>query len=151
MTKFKIGDYAKRIKHCKYLSELVGPPPYVVTAVSPDGMYIQVNNWVVGTRIPYPWYASNFVLDDEYEPALPPVPEYVTYHETDSPLRTDFKLRVQHSALPGYILLGLSACKKDTQDSARTGIRLSADDVLNLCHDLRRMAMEIRRKERAGS
>ena len=148
MTKFKIGDYAKRIKHCKTLSELVGPPPYVVTAVSPDGTCIQVNNWVSRTRIPCPWYTSNFVLDDEYEPALPPVPEYVTYHETDSPLRTDSELRVKHSAHPGYILLELSACKKDTQDFARTGIRLSADDVFNLCHDLRRMAMELKRKEK---
>ncbi|BBD74647.1 hypothetical protein [Pectobacterium phage PPWS2] len=142
MSKFKIGDYVKRIGQCKALSKLVGPPPYVVTAVSPNG-YIQVNNWA---GIQCSWYVGNFVLDDEYEPALPPVPEYVTYHETDSPLRTDSKLRVQHSAHPGYILLELSACKKDTQDSARTGIRLSADDVFNLCHDLRRMAMDIKRK-----
>ena len=147
MSKFNIGDNVRRLYKSPYF-EMVGPAPHVVTSVSMCGNWLQINNathTVRGRCNTHPWFADNYELVEE---TLPPAPESVAYMETDSPLRTHATLLVQPSAYSGYVLLELAAREKGTQDSARTGMRLSADDVLALCHDLRRMAMDIKRKEK---
>lgn len=79
------------------------------------------------------------------EEQLPPAPESVTYAETDSPLGTDAILRIGKSKFAG-LLLELVATRHVDGGYAAAGMRLDADDALQLAGDLRRMAMDIKRK-----
>lgn len=85
-------------------------------------------------------------LETEDDP-LPPVPESVLYREEDSPVGTDAELLVKGSKYGG-LLLELRARRESDGKFACAGMRLDPDAALQLAHDLRRMAMDIKRKQK---
>lgn len=85
-------------------------------------------------------------LETDDDP-LPPAPESVLYREEDSPVGTDAELLVKGSKYGG-LLLELHAHRNSDGKSAWAGMRLDPDAALQLAHDLRRMAMDIKRKQK---
>lgn len=120
---------------------------YTITGVSTGGHWLQLDNFTDGGRDYYPWYASNFELYQEPEDELPPVPDSVYYPDM-------FTLLTGKRAAGGTS--GLTVRQSPyTAEAISLSIdhskwtRLDADAALQLAHDLRRMAMEIKRKEKA--
>ena len=142
MVNFKVGDKVVRKAHHNndIFLHYVGPAPYVVTAVSTDGYFLCINNWVNGGGDRYPWSRSNFTLVAEQDDPLPPAPESVLYVNT-------YKWGIKVNNLGDGIHVGVG---DPNTGHGWTYASLDADTALQLCHDLRRMAMEIRRKERNG-
>lgn len=149
MSKFKVGDKVVRTKVCgkdgHFLSNLGQKIYYTVTSVIGD-YWIQVD-WWVDREDEHPWHALNFELYQEPEDELPPVPDNVYYPDM-------FELLTGIRAAGGTSGLTLrkspytsSAVSLSIDDSKWT--RLDADAALQLAHDLRRMAMDIKRKEKA--
>lgn len=140
MPKFKVGDKVVRTKDCSkdesFLSKLGHDTYYTVTSVVGDH-WLQVDGWV-DRADEHPWYASNFELYQEPEEGLPPVPRSVSYLKDDGRR----KLEVYNTGSSVTLLLSL-------RKVSTLGYSLDPDSALQLAHDLRRMAMEIRRKEKA--
>ena len=149
MYKFKVGDKVVR-KSCglgdaEFLSELGLDIYYIVTSVSDGGYWLQVDG-VSKPSCKHPWYALNFELYQEPDDELPPVPDSVYYPDM-------FELLTGIRDAGGTSGLTLrkspytsSAVSLSIDDSKWT--RLDADAALQLAHDLRRMAMDIKRKEK---
>lgn len=142
MGKFNVGDVVVR-KHA--LNNLfryeIGDGPYIVTAVSSRGHWLQINGWDSNGKDKHPWCAINFELVQMDDP-LPPAPESVRYyHRGYHSIHTDAYLDV-HS---GHFASGP---RIRINDKDNRGITIDADTALQLAHDLRRMAMDIKRKEK---
>lgn len=150
MHKFKVGDKVVRKELCDedeyFLSKLGRYSYYTVTSVSGGGYFIQVDGLALsGDK--HPWYAANFELHQEPEDELPPVPDGVYYPDM-------YTLLTGLPAAGGTS--GLTARKSPyTSEAISLSIdgskwtRLDADAALQLAHDLRRMAMDIKRKGKA--
>lgn len=145
MDMFKVGDKVDRVQGLRSFQKLEGGGPYTVTAVSPSARFIQINlNNHYGD--PYPWDAQNFKLVEQDDP-LPPAPESVRYNDEYSD-RFAYKqtwLDVKQDDKQIYIETGQYGEYKGV------GMVLSPDAALQLAHDLTRMAMGIKRRERAQS
>ena len=150
MLMFKVGDKVVRKESCGedefFLSKLGRDIYYTVTSVSRQGSFIQVNG--LGTSgNKHPWYISNFELYQEPADELPTVPDSVYYPDM-------FTLLTGKRAAGGTS--GLTVRQSPyTAEAISLSIahskwtRLDSDAALQLAHDLRRMAMEIKRKEKA--
>lgn len=149
MSKFKVGDKVVRTKGCgkdeHFLSKLGRDIYYTVTSVIGDH-WLQVDGWVDGAD-KHPWYVRNFELYQEPEDELPPVPGSVYYPDM-------FTILTGKRAAGGTS--GLTVRQSPyTEEAISLSIdrskwtRLDADAALQLAHDLRRMAMEIKRKGKA--
>lgn len=140
MSKFKVGDKVVR-KSCglgdaEFLSELGLDIYYIVTSVSDGGYWLQVDG-VSKPSCKHPWYALNFELYQEPDDELPPAPSSVSYIK-DGGQR---KLRAQIAGCSVNLILSL-------RKVSALGYSLDPDAALQLAHDLRRMAMEIKRKDK---
>lgn len=152
MSKFKVGDKVVRTKDCgkdeNFLSKLGRDIYYTVTSVSGDS-WLQVDGWVY-REDKHPWCALNFELYQEPEDEeLPPVPDSVYYPDM-------FTLLTGKRAVGDTS--GLTVRQSPyTEEAISLSIyrskwtRLDADAALQLAHDLRRMAMEIKRKEKQNA
>lgn len=122
-----------------------------VLTFTPDTMEYRNENGEVGeysnTWLKLMLLNGSFEFVPEDEP-LPPAPESVAYAETGSPLGTDAILRIGKSKFDGLLLLELVATRHVDGARAAAGMRLDVDDALQLAHDLRRMAMEIKRNQK---
>lgn len=141
---FKIGDKVVRKGSCGedeyFLSKLGSAPYYIVTSICSSGGFIQVDG--IFTRgDTHPWIASNFELYQESEDELPPVPDSVSYLKENG--RRKLVARINGDSV--NVLLSLSY--HNITDAV--GYSMEPDAALQLAHDLRRMAMEIKRKEKA--
>lgn len=88
--------------------------------------------------------SAGFELVEEQDDPLPPAPESVRYND-EYPNRSAYKqtwLDVKQDDNQVYIETGQYG------ESKGVGMVLSADAALQLAHDLTRMAMEIKRKEK---
>lgn len=151
MHKFKIGDKVVRKEQCDedeyFLRKLGHNIYYTVTSVSGGGYFIQVDGLALsGDK--HPWYAANFELYQEPDDELPPVPNSVYYPDM-------YTLLTGLQAVGGTSGLTVrkspytsEAISLSIDDSKWT--RLDADAALQLAHDLRRMAMDTKRKEKAN-
>ncbi|UVX30380.1 hypothetical protein A1l_00038 [Klebsiella phage VLCpiA1l] len=146
MHKFKVGDKVVRKEDMgkdTFFQERLGSKIYyVVTSVSSGGYWLQLDGWCSNHNT-HPWYVLNFELYQEPEDELPPAPKSVRYHHIGySRLNCDSYLDVY----TGSFAYGphIRLCNKDN-----IGITIDADTALQLAHDLRRMAMDIKRKEKA--
>lgn len=150
MSKFKVGDKVVRKAHknnSSFKTYLGDFSYYVITDITASGHWMQLDNFTDGGNDPYPWYAEHFELYQEKGDELPPVPASVYYPDM-------FELITGHGAIGGTAGLEArvspltpSAVSLSIDDSKWT--RLDADAALQLAHDLRRMAMGIKRKEKA--
>lgn len=151
MHKFKVGDKVVRKERndedAYFLSNLGRNIYYTVTSVSGGGYFIQVDGWALSDD-KHPWYINNFELYQEPDDELPPVPDSVYYPDM-------YTLLTGLQAVGGTSGLTVrkspytsEAISLSIDDSKWT--RLDADAALQLAHDLRRMAMDIKRKEKAN-
>lgn len=142
MSKFKVGDKVVREPRSKNNSifEMYQGvfDYYTITSISAGGHWLQVDNFTDRGKDLHPWYASNFELYQEPEDELPPVPLSVSYLKDDGRR----KLEVYNTGSSVTLLLSL-------RKVSTVGYSLDPDAALQLAHDIRRMAMEIKRKEKA--
>lgn len=154
MSKFKVGDKVVRKewmgKDTLFQSRLGGKIYYVVTSVSDGGYWLQLDGWCSNHNT-HPWYTLNFELYQEPEDELPPVPDEVAYMNSKRDPRNDQRLVLDkyNGAGEGLMYIGIIPRKGSTRAQGEIGINIDPDSALQLAHDLRRMAMEIKRKEKA--
>lgn len=151
---FKVGDKVVRTKDCgkdeNFLSKVGQDIYYTVTSITGD-CWLQVDGWVDGDD-KHPWYSSNFELYQEPEDEeLPPVPASVAYMNSKRDPGNDQRLVIDkdNGDGKGLMYIGVIPRKGSTRAMVEIGINIDPDSALQLAHDLRRMAMEIKRKEKA--
>lgn len=150
MSKFKVGDKVVRKSpdDSSSFKEHQGDfDYYTVTAMTSSGHWLQLDNFTIDDDY-YPWYTPNFELYQGSDDELPPVPDSVYYPDM-------YTLLTGRPAAGGTS--GLTVRKSPyTSGAINLSIdgskwtRLDADAALQLAHDLRRMAMDIRRKGKAS-
>lgn len=154
MSKFKVGDKVVRTvcgrEDEDFLRMLGEAAYYTVTSVSFGGCWLQVNG-VSKVYDERPWAAINFELYKEPEDELPPVPASVTYMNSKRDSRNDQRLVLEkdNGCWEGLMYIGIIPRKGSTRAQEEIGINIDPDSALQLAHDIRRMAMEIKRKEKA--
>lgn len=152
MSKFKVGDKVVRTKSCgkdeDFLSNLGRKIYYTVTSVSGNG-WLQVDGWV-DREDWYPWCALNFELYQEPKDELPPVPDSVAYLNTKRDPGNDQRLVLERDSETdeGLLYIGIVPRKGSTRAEREIGINMSPDAALQLAHDLRRMAMSVKREQK---
>lgn len=156
MHKFKVGDKVVRKELCDedgyFLSKLGPDIYYTVTSVSGGGYFIQVDGLALsGDK--HPWYAANFELYQEPDDELPPAPTSVRYYHSTADADNSQHMLVQpHWGLEGHLSIAIVKSGKEFDPLAygdALSLNLEPDAALQLAHDLRRMAMDIKRKEKA--
>lgn len=155
MSMFKVGDKVVRKERCGedeyFISKLGGSPYYIVTSVSDGGRFIQVDG-IITRSDRHPWYVNNFELYQEPEDEeLPPIPASVTYMNSKRDPGNDQRLVLEkdNGDREGLMYIGVVPKKGSTRAKVEIGINIDPDSALQLAHDIRRMAMEIKRKEKA--
>lgn len=155
MSMFKVGDKVVRKEWCGedeyFISKLGSSPYYIVTSVSAGGRFIQVDGFITRSDR-HPWYVNNFELYQEPEDGeLPPVPASVTYVNSKRDPGNDQRLVLEkdNGDGEGLMYIGVVPKKGSTRAKVEIGINIDPDSALQLAHDLRRMAMEIKRKGKA--
>lgn len=156
MSKFKVGDKVVRTVRNRedegFLRMLGEAAYYTVTSRSFGGCWLQVNG-VSKVYDECPWAATNFELYQEPKDELPPVPDSVMYYNSTTSEDNFQHMLVQpHWELEGHLSIAIVKSGKKFNPLAYgdiLAINLEPDAALQLAHDLRRMAMEIRRKEKA--
>lgn len=144
MSMFKVGDNVVRKESCGedelFLSKLGRDIYYTVTSVSKQGSFIQVNGLgTSGDR--HPWYVGNFELYQEPKDELPPVPRSVSY------LKENGHRKLVACINGSLVNVLLSLSYRGSTDAV--SYSMEPDAALQLAHDIRRMAMDIKRKEKA--
>lgn len=148
MTKFKVGDVVERTGGVSgvwraFAARDTGP--YIVTSTTPGG-WIQLNGCesIHEGLGKHPFDDDNFTLVEQ-DDQLPPAPESVRYyHRGYYGIHADAYLDV-HS---GHFASGP---RIRINDKNNRGITIDADTALQLAHDLTRMAMEIKRREKQNA
>lgn len=153
MFKFKVGDKVVRTAESQTFWRIQGVKNYyIVTDVGVGGYFLQLDG-VRDKEDPRPWYAPNFELYQEPEDdELPPVPVSVTYMNSKRDPGNDQRLVLEkdNGGGKGLMYIGVIPRKGSTRAQEEIGINIDPDSALQLAHDLRRMAMDIRRKEKAS-
>ena len=151
MPKFKVGDKVVRkpgTNHVGFKEYQGDCSYYIVTDMTSGGHWLQLNYSTIDGDC-YPWYAPNFELYQEPDDELPPVPDSVYYPDMYT-LLTGLHACGGTSGLtvrqPPYTAEAISLSIDGSKWT-----RLDADAALQLAHDLRRMAMNIKRKEKANA
>ena len=151
MHKFKVGDKVVRKEWCGedeyFISKLGGSPYYIVTSVSAGGRFIQVDGFITRSDR-HPWYFHNFELYQEPEDEeLPPVPASVTYMNSKRDSGNDQRLILEkdNGLGEGLMYIGVIPRKGSTRAQEEIGINIDPDSALQLAHDIRRMAMSVKR------
>lgn len=152
MYKFKVGDKVVRTVESPAFRLIQGVKEYyIVTDVGTGGYWLQLDG-VRDKEDPRPWYWNNFELYQEPEDEeLPPVPASVTYMNSKRDPGNDQRLVLEkdNGDGEGLMYIGVVPKKGSTRAKVEIGINIDPDSALQLAHDLRRMAMDIKRKEKA--
>ena len=151
---FKVGDKVVRKASCGedgfFLSKLGRDMYYTVTSVVYGGGFIQIDGLVLPNN-KHPWCACNFELYQEPDNELPPVPDKVAYMNSKRDRGNDQRLFLEkdNGYGEGLMYIGVVPKKGSTRAKVEIGINIDPDSALQLAHDLRRMAMDIKRKGKA--
>lgn len=155
MSKFKIGDKvvvdAAGAGFMELLRRIQGVKDYyTVTNTSAGGYWLQLDG-VHYFGDPVPWCSEYFELYQEPDDELPPVPDSVAYMNSKRARGNDQRLVLERCSWTDENLLyiGIVPRKNSTRAEQDIGINMSPDAALQLAHDLRRMAMDIKRKDKA--
>ena len=153
MHKFKVGDKVAVVAgkvntgFMELLRSALGVREYyTITRTSAGGYWLQLDG-MQRYRDPVPWCAEYFKLYQEPDDELPPVPDSVYYPDMYTLLTgggdafgDTSGLTVRQSPYTAEaISLSIDGSK---------WTRLDADAALQLAHDLRRMAMKIKREQK---
>lgn len=155
MYKFKVGDKVVRKSpddSSSFKKHQGDFDYYTVTDTSSGGHWLRLNNCTINGDW-YPWYAYNFELYQEPDDELPPVPDSVAYMNSKRNRDNDQRLVLDRCSFTDENLLyiGIVPRKNSTRAEQEIGINMSPDAALQLAHDLRRMAMDIKRKGKANA
>ena len=152
MPKFKVGDKVVRstdLNQGIFLLHAGKKDYYTVTGVSSSGMWLQLD---CKTREGdnYPWLASYYELYQEPEDGLPPVPDKVAYMNSKRDPGNDQRLVLEkdNGEGEGLMYIGVVPKKGSTRAKVEIGINIDPDSALQLAHDLRRMAMSVKREQK---
>nr|DAW27083.1 MAG TPA: hypothetical protein [Caudoviricetes sp.] len=156
MSKFKVGDkvvLAPGKSGVEYFYALQGKREYctITDTASASGYWLQLDGVVRGRVDHYPWHWSFFNMYQEPEDELPPVPDKVAYMNSKRDPGNDQRLVLEkdNGDGEGLMYIGVVPKKGSTRAKVEIGINIDPDSALQLAHDLRRMAMDIKRKEKA--
>lgn len=146
MSKFKVGDKVVATADTGFIQLLQYTQGvkdyYTVTRTNAGGYWLQLDG--IGRHgDPVPWCAEHFELYQEPDDELPPAPRSVSYLKENG--RRKLVANVCSSVVS--VTLSLDWCGK----TEVLGYSLEPDAALQLAHDLRRMAMAIKRKEKANA
>lgn len=153
MSKFKVGDKVVRTVRGRededFLRMLGEAAYYTVTSVSFGGCWLQVNG-VSKVYDELPWAAINFKLYQEPDEELPPVPDKVAYMNFKRNRGNDQRLVLEkdNGEGEGLMYIGVIPRKGSTRAQEEIGINIDPDAALQLAHDLRRMAMSVKREQK---
>lgn len=155
MSKFKIGDKvvagAAGAGFMEILLRIQGDKDYyTVTRTSAGGYWLQLDG-VHYFKDPVPWCAEYFKLYQEPDDELPPVPASVAYMNSKRDPGNDQRLVLEkdNGDGEGLMYIGVVPKKGSTRAKVEIGINIDPDSALQLAYDLRRMAMDIKRKGKA--
>lgn len=157
MPKFKVGDKVvrKQYKDDAIFKTLLGDRIYyTITDMTTHGYWLQLNNVSYGgDRVP--GAATNFELYQEPDDELPPAPTSVLYYHSTADADNFQHMLVQpHWELEGHLSIAIVKSGKKFDPLAygdALSLNLEPDAALRLAHDLRRLAMDIKRKEKANA
>lgn len=153
MSMFKVGDKVirkPRIGNRIFERHQGVFDYYTITGASTGGHWLQLDNFTDGGRDYYPWYAINFELYQEPEDELPPVPASVTYMNSKRGPGNDQRLILEkdNGGREGLMYIGVIPKKGSTRAKVEIGINIDPDSALQLAHDIRRMAMSVKRGQK---
>lgn len=157
MSKFKVGDkvvLAPGNSGVEYFYALQGKREYytITDTASASGYWLQLDGVVRSGVDHYPWHWSFFNMYQEPENELPPVPDSVMYYNSTTSEDNFQHMLVQpHWELEGHLSIAIVKSGKKFDPLAYgdvLSLNLEPDAALQLAHDLRRMAMEIKRKDK---
>lgn len=153
MHKFKVGDKVVVGEACTGFMEplrrtLGVRKYYTITRTSSGGYWLQLDG-MQRYRDPVPWCSEYFELYQEPDDELPPVPDSVYYPDMYTLLTGEYAFGGTSGLTVRQSPYTAEAISLSIDGSKWT--RLDADAALQLAHDLRRMAMEIKRKEKANA
>jgi hypothetical protein len=159
MHKFKVGDKVVRKegmgKDTFFQDRLGGKMYYVVTSVSAGGYWLQLDGWCSNHNT-HPWYVLNFELYQEPKDELPPVPDSVMYFNSVRDNGNDQHLVLErtdrsdawHDEATAHIGLKVAPRTGSKRAAEAIGINLTPEAALQLAHDIRRMAMQVKREHK---
>lgn len=153
MSNFKVGDKVirkPRIDNRIFERHQGVFDYYTITGASTGGHWLQLDNFTDGGRDYYPWYAINFELYQEPEDELPLVPASVTYMNSKRGPGNDQRLILEkdNGGREGLMYIGVIPKKGSTRAKVEIGINIDPDSALQLAHDIRRMAMSVKRGQK---
>lgn len=146
MNNFKIGDTVRRVHTWDASGGLPGGEVGVVSVLHGNTL-VEVEgcgDW---------WHLSESLeLVEQVDDTLPPAPESVRYATMQYEWQgtyNDQHLTVSRDTFTGALAMHMQGNTHSTRNKDMSlSVLLDADDALNLAHDLTRMAMEIKRKEK---
>lgn len=157
MHKFKVGDKvvvgAAGTGFMELLRKSLGIMKYyIITRVSVCGHWLQLDG-MQRYGDPTLWCAEYFELYQEPDDELPPVPDGVAYMNSERDPGNDQRLVLERCSWTeeNLLYIGIVPKKNSTRAAQEIGINIDPDAALQLAHDLRRMAMDIKRKEKANA
>lgn len=155
MSKFKIGDkvvLAPGTGCVNDFYDLQGDKDYyTITDTASEGAYWLQLDFKTRNRVDhYPWHWSYLNMYQEPENELPPVPASVTYMNSKRDPGNDQRLVLDKDdgAGEGLMYIGVIPKKGSTRAKVEIGINIDPDSALQLAHDLRRMAMSVKREQK---
>lgn len=143
MSNFKVGDAVVAVREFPW--QLTRGKEYTILSIAYDRWHrVRTDN---GTVDGFTANAFKLATDDP----LPPVPDSVAYLNTKRDPGNDQRLVLDkdNGEREGLMYIGVTPRKESNRAQAEIGINLDPDSALQLAHDIRRMAMEIKRKEKA--
>ena len=149
MSKFKVGDKVQRI------NKIEGKTMRGEVFTKGPGLYIDIK-LTEGAGIHYAGDiyggSADFWQLIEEADELPPVPSSVTYLNTKRNRGDDQRLVLEkdNGDGEGLMYIGVIPRKGSSRAQEEIGINIDPDSALQLAHDIRRMAMDTRRKEKAS-
>lgn len=152
MSKFKVGDKVVRKSpddSSSFKKHQGDFDYYTVTGMCSSGHWLQLDNFTIDDDY-YPWYTPNFELYQGPDDELPPVPDSVAYMNSKRDRGNDQRLVLERCSWTDENLLyiGIVPRKNSTRAELEIGINIDPDSALQLAHDLRRMAMAVKREQK---
>ncbi|UVX30555.1 hypothetical protein A1h_00031 [Klebsiella phage VLCpiA1h] len=142
MSNFKVGDAVVAVR--EFPGQLTRGKEYTILSISYEGWHrVRTDN---GTVDGFTANAFKLATDDP----LPPVPDSVAYLNTKRDPGNDQRLVLERDSETdeGLLYIGIIPRKGSTRAEREIGINMSPDAALQLAHDLRRMAMSVKREQK---
>lgn len=140
MSNFKVGDKVVAVR--EFPGQLTRGKEYTILSISYGHWHrVRTDNGLVDG---FSANAFKLAADDP----LPPVPSSVSYMNTKRDPGNDQRLVLEKDSdtNEGLLYIGIVPRKGSTRAEREIGINMSPDSALQLAHDIRRMAMKVKRE-----